>query len=54
MFTFKYTKTRDNGDATSDYNLSGPFPIPFKDFVTTILNQEDSFRVQFWETKKLD
>ena len=51
MNTFKYTKTRDNGDATSNYNLSGPFPIPFKDFVTTILNQENSFRVQFWETK---
>lgn len=51
MQKFKYEKIRENGDATANYNLSGPFPIPFKDFVIAILNQESSFRVQFWESK---
>lgn len=54
MNTFKYIKTQENGDATSNYHLEGPFPIPFKDFVTAILNQEDSFHVQFWESKSMD
>lgn len=44
---YTYSKTQNNGDATSSYSVQGKFPIVFKDFMKQILEQEDSFRVTF-------
>lgn len=44
---YKYEKTQENGDATSNYRLVGEFPVCFRDFFTWILENEHSFRVTF-------
>ena len=46
MDKYSYIKIRDNGDATSNYILSGNFPVTFRDFVTSILAQTNSFMVE--------
>lgn len=44
---YTYEKTRENGDATSNYNLKGEFPVKFSDFFKEILKNEKSFRIEF-------
>ena len=49
---YKYNRVRDNGDATSDYNLIGTFPIKFIDFFNWVLKNENSFRIEFVATNE--
>lgn len=49
---YKYIKTRENGDATSNYDIVGKFPVKFRDFFKWVLENEDSFRVEFAATNK--
>jgi len=49
---YKYNKTQENGDATSNYDLVGEFPVKFIDFFKWVLKNEDSFRVEFVATNK--
>lgn len=52
MADYRYEKTRENGDATSNYNLIGEFPVPFKEFFKWVLETEDSFRIEFKASNK--
>lgn len=47
---YRYHRTQENGDATSNYYLEGTFPVRFIDFFYWILEHEDSFRVEFVAT----
>ena len=49
---YQYNKTRDNGDATSNYNLAGEFPVKFIDFFKWVLANENSFRIEFAVTNE--
>lgn len=49
---YKYKKTRENGDATSNYDLIGEFPVKFVDFFRWVLLNDDSFRIQFRASNK--
>lgn len=49
---YKYQKTQENGDATANYNLVGVFPVKFLDFFKWILNNENSFRIEFCATNE--
>ena len=56
---FEFVKTRDNGDATSNYDIKGKFPVRFEEFFKTILNETNSFLVSFhdaenWTTLKVE
>lgn len=44
---YKYVKTRENGDATCNYDIVGEFPVKFIDFFKWVLAHENSFRVEF-------
>lgn len=44
---YKYIETRANGDATSNYDIVGKFPVKFIDFFKWVLNNTNSFRVDF-------
>jgi len=47
---FEFVKIKDNGDATSNYDIQGKFPVRFEEFFKTILKEENSFRVVFHDT----
>ena len=47
---FEFVKIKDNGDATSNYDIKGKFPVRFEEFFKTILKEENSFRVVFHDT----
>lgn len=49
---YKYIKTQDNGDATSNYNIVGKYPITFCEFARWVLENENSFRVNFRATNE--
>lgn len=49
---YRYEKTRDNGDATSNYNIVGDFPVKFIDFVNWVLENDKSFRIEFGASNK--
>lgn len=49
---FKYNRTRDNSDATSNYDITGDFPVSFINFFKWVLGNEDSFSVEFGATNK--
>lgn len=49
---YKYNKTQDNGDATSNYDIVGEFPVKFIDFFKWVLNNTNSFRVEFGSTNE--
>ena len=51
--SYKYEKTQENGDATSNYNIVGQFPVPFREFFKWVLDNEDSFRIEFGASNKL-
>ena len=44
---YKYTKTDDISDATSNYILQGTFPVKFIDFFNWIIKNDDSFIIKF-------
>ena len=44
---YSYEKTRENGDATSNYNIVGEFPIKFSEFFRAILETDNSFKIEF-------
>ena len=48
---YEYKRTKDNGDATSNCNLVGKFPVRFEDFFKWVLVNEKSFRVVFHSSK---
>ncbi len=47
-YTLKHIK--DNGDATSNYNVIGNFPVEFDTFMKEIISSERSFRIDFRST----
>lgn len=49
---YKYNRTQDNSDATSNYDLVGEFPVKFIDFFKWVLNNTNSFRVEFCATNE--
>lgn len=49
---YKYNKTQENSDATSNYDLIGEFPVKFIDFFKWVLKNENSFRIEFGATNK--
>ena len=50
--TYEYIRTRANGDATSNYDIIGKFPVKFIDFFNWVLDNDNSFRIQFAATNK--
>lgn len=49
---YKYIQTRANSDDTWNWDVVGEFPVKFVDFFKWVLNNEDSFRVEFAATNK--
>ena len=49
---FKFVKTKDNSDATSNYDIIGDFPILIGDFVNAMTDETKSFRATFYITNK--
>ena len=49
---FKFVKTKDNSDATSNYDIIGDFPILISQFVYTMIDETNSFRATFYITNK--
>jgi hypothetical protein len=49
-YTFKHIK--DNGDATSSYDVIGNFPVEFDAFMREIISSERSFRIDFRSTNE--
>ena len=49
---FKFVKTKDNSDATSNYDIIGDFPITIGDFVNAMTDETKSFRATFYITNK--
>lgn len=49
---YKYNKTRENSDATSNYDLIGKFPVKFIDLFNWVLKNENSFRIEFASTNE--
>ena len=49
---FKYEEVRHNGDATTNYNITGDFPITFREFFKWVLDKEISFRIEFSASNK--
>lgn len=47
MRGYEYKKLKENGDATSNYDIVGKFPVKFADFSKQILENTNSFRVEF-------
>ena len=47
---YKFEETRQNSDATSNYNVVGKYPVKFIDFFEWVLKNESSFRVEFGAT----
>lgn len=50
--SYTYIKTRENGDATSNYELAGKFPVKFIDLFKWILANEDSFHIKVCATNE--
>lgn len=44
---YKYELKSKNSDATKTYNITGKFPVPFKDFFKYILNKVYVYRIEF-------
>jgi hypothetical protein len=49
---FKFVKTKDNSDATSNYDIIGDFPILISQFVYAMIDETNSFRATFYITNK--
>lgn len=44
---YKYETIRHNSDATTDFNITGVFPVRFRDFFGWVREHETSFRIEF-------
>ena len=52
---YSHEITQRNGDATCNYKINGTFPVKFSDFLFSILENTNSFRVEFLiESKERD
>lgn len=56
---YKHIRTKENGDATSNYDIVGEFPIRLLDFMLAITEDSNSFRIEFhdaknWTTSKVE
>ena len=49
---YTYKRTRENGDATSNYEIIGEFPVTFIDFFKWVLENDNSFRITFSATNE--
>lgn len=49
---FKLIETQRNSDDTFSYNVTGDFPVSFREFLKWILDNENDFRVDFQVTNK--
>ena len=43
----KYNRTRENSDATTSYDVEGDFPMRFEDLFNYMLENDNSFRIEF-------
>lgn len=57
---YKHVRTKENGDATANYDIIGEYPIKFIDFIHVISESDsNSFRIVFydadnWTTNKCE
>ncbi len=49
---FEFKRTKANRDGTFNYDVSGEFPVAFRDFYKQILSQIDAFEVEFRATNR--
>lgn len=48
---YKHVRTKENGDATANYDIVGEYPIKFIDFIRAIsASDSNSFRIVFYDT----
>lgn len=50
--SYRYKQTSANGDDTFNYDIIGKFPVKFIDFFKWVLENEDSFRIEFGATNR--
>lgn len=50
MKEYELKATRQNGDATYNYDVIADYPIPFDEFWRNVLHNNDNFRVMFSST----